>query len=253
LGTTKSFGLGLVDVEEKNGIALITMKREDKLNALNRALAKAIEDALDYAAANDSIKVAVLNGAGRAFCAGADINEAKRMDSLAGRKDYQGLLAERIYNFVKPIIAMIHGYALGGGLEIALACDIRYASIETKLGCPEIKLGLIPAGGGLTQMLSRVVGRGNAMLLCLTGEMIEAERAEQIGLVDKIFSRESLDTETMRLAETIVEKDAVALELTKTAVQLADELTLSTGRKYERELVGIVLGRIGQQEASRAK
>jgi len=221
----------------RDRIALITVNRPDKRNALNTTVRRELVEALDGLRHDDDARVVVITGSGeKAFIAGADIAEfaertpVEQRAALTGRRIYEEIAA-----FPKPVIAMINGYALGGGCEVALACDLRIAARSARLGQPEIKLGLIPGGGG-TQRLPRLVGFGRAMRMVLTGEIVDATTAERIGLVDAVFDDAELESGTFALARTIAACSPVALELAKTAVRAALETPLSAGLGHERDL-----------------
>jgi enoyl-CoA hydratase len=222
-------------VEVTDGIALITFNRPKALNALNRALLNAFSAALDDIAGKGDIRVVVLTGAGeKAFVAGADITELARQSPLQTK-----LLSERGHDiFLKiealpqPVIAAVNGFALGGGCEIALACDLIYASETAQFGLPEINLGLIPGYGG-TQRLPRLVGRNMAKEMIFTGKMIAAEEAQRMGLVNGICPPDALMETVMGTARILAAKGAVALRAAKQAVNQGLEAPLHTGIQME--------------------
>ena len=224
-------------LERRGTVVVLTVNRPDKRNALNATVRREIIDALDALRQDDACRVLVLTGAGdKAFVAGADINEFAQRTPLEQRAIMSGrLVFEELADFPKPTIALINGFALGGGCELALACDIRIAARSARLGQPEIKLGIIPGGGG-TQRLPRVVGPGQALRLIYSGEIIGAEEASRIGLVDLLFDDAEARTKTLELASTIATHSPVALQLAKNAVRAALEAPLSAGLRYEREL-----------------
>ncbi|MEX2283296.1 MAG: enoyl-CoA hydratase-related protein [Gemmatimonadota bacterium] len=224
-------------VEPTGPVALITVNRPDKRNALNTTVRAEIIVALDRLRSNAATRVVIFTGAGdKAFIAGADINEFAQRTPLEQRAAMSGrVLFEEIADFPKPTIAMINGFALGGGCEVAMACDIRMAARSARLGQPEIKLGLIPGGGG-TQRLTRLVGSGRALQLIYSGALIEAEEAARIGLVDQVIDDSLLRERTLELATAIAAHSPVALQLAKSAVRAAMETPLSAGLRYEREL-----------------
>jgi enoyl-CoA hydratase len=224
-------------LERSGNVVVLTVNRPDKRNALNATVRREIVDALDALRWDDTCRVLVLTGAGdKAFVAGADINEFAQRTPLEQRAILNGRLAyEELADFPKPTIALINGFALGGGCELALACDIRSAARSARLGQPEIKLGIIPGGGG-TQRLPRLVGPGQALRLVYSGEIISAEEAARIGLVDLLFDDADARAKTLELATTIAAHSPVALQLAKNAVRAALETPLSAGLRYEREL-----------------
>jgi enoyl-CoA hydratase len=225
----------LIDIAE--GVATITINRPEKRNALNATVRREITTALDELRTNDDARVIVLTGAGdKAFIAGADIGEFAERTPLQQRAAMEGRrVFDEVAAYPKPTIAMINGFALGGGCEVALACDIRSAARSARFGQPEIKLGIIPGGGG-TQRLPRIVGTGRALRLILTGELIDAEEAYRIGLVDLLLDDAELKTGTQQLARSMAAHSPVALRLAKAAVAAALEMPLTAGLAFEREL-----------------
>lgn len=224
-----------VEIEER--VATITVDRPEKRNALNGQVRRELMEALDAIEPDDAVRVVVITGAGeKAFIAGADIGEFAGRTPLEQRAAMEG---RRVFTTVaelsKPVIASINGYALGGGCELALACDLRVAARSARLGQPEVNLGLLPGGGG-TQRLPRLVGLGRAMRLILTGELIDAEEAERIGLVDLLVDDDALRDRTRDLARSIAAYSPVALKLIKQAVRASAEMPLAAGLELEREL-----------------
>ena len=224
-------------LERTDAVAMVTVNRPDKRNALNTTVRTEIVSALDQLRHDAAVRVVVFTGAGdKAFIAGADINEFAQRTPLEQRAVMTGrVLFEEIADYPKPTIAMINGFALGGGCEVALACDIRIAGRSARLGQPEIKLGLIPGGGG-TQRLPRLVGAGRALRLLFSGELIGSDEAERMGLVDLVVDDAALRERTMDLAGQIASHSPIALQLMKSAVRAALETPLSAGLRYEREL-----------------
>jgi enoyl-CoA hydratase len=223
---------------ERNGpVVLATINRPEKRNALNAEVRRELLDVLDEFAVDESVRVVVFTGAGdKAFVAGADLKEFAERSPLEQRATMSGRgIFEEIGRFAKPTIAMINGFALGGGCELALACDIRIAARSARLGQPEINLGLIPGGGG-TQRLARLVGTGQAMRLVLSGQLIDAEEAQRIGLVEVVVPDAELHDYTLDLAQTIAQKSPLALRLAKDAIRAASEMPTSAGLAHEREL-----------------
>lgn len=225
----------LVRVEDR--VATIVVNRPEKRNALNAVVRREVVEALDMLRDDPEVRVVVITGAGeKAFIAGADIGEFAERTPLEQRAAMEGRrLFEEIASFPKPTIAMINGFALGGGCEVALACDLRIAARSARLGQPEVKLGILPGGGG-TQRLPRLVGLGRALRLIMTGEMISAEEAERIGLVDEVVDDADLARRTAALAGLIAGYSPVTLKLIKDAVRATQEMPLSAGLQFEREL-----------------
>jgi enoyl-CoA hydratase len=225
----------LVAVAER--VATITINRPDKRNALNAAVRRDIIAALDELRADGEVRVIVFTGAGdRAFIAGADIGEFAERTPLEQRAVMnERRVFDEIAACPKPTIAMINGFALGGGCELAMACDIRIAGRSAQLGQPEIRLGIIPGGGG-TQRLPRLVGPGRALRMILSGELIDAEEAHRIGLVDALVDDGELLQHTTRMARSMAGFSPVTLRLAKAAVTAALETPLSAGLAMEREL-----------------
>ncbi|HUG39015.1 MAG TPA: enoyl-CoA hydratase-related protein [Longimicrobiales bacterium] len=224
-------------VERADGIATITINRPDKRNALNATVRRELVAACDALEDDADVRVVVLTGAGdRAFVAGADIGEFAERSAIEQRTAMEGRrVFEVVASFPKPVIAALNGYALGGGCELALACDLRLAVRSARLGQPEVNLGLLPGGGG-TQRLPRLVGHGTALRLILTGELIDAEEAYRIGLVDEVVEDGRLAERTRTLAAAMARNSPVALRLIKQAVRAAAEMPLSAGLALEREL-----------------
>jgi enoyl-CoA hydratase len=224
-------------IEIENRVATIVINRPEKRNALNATVRREVVEALDQLREDAEVRVVILTGAGeRAFIAGADIGEFAERTPLEQRAAMEGRrLFEEIATFPKPTIAMINGFALGGGCEVALACDLRIAARSARLGQPEIRLGILPGGGG-TQRLPRLIGVGRALRLIMTGEPVTAEEAERIGLVDQVVDDAELADRTGELARTLAGYSPVALRLIKDAVRATLEMPLSAGLQYEREL-----------------
>ncbi|MEE9470628.1 MAG: enoyl-CoA hydratase-related protein [Gemmatimonadota bacterium] len=216
-------------------VGVLTINRPDKMNALNGEVRCALLGALEEFRTDDEVRVVVLTGAGeKAFIAGADIGEFK---DAKPTQQYQNMQRGNIYSemeaFPKPIIAMIHGFCLGGGCELSMACDIRIASDQARIGQPEINLGLIPGGGG-TQRLPRLVGEGRAMKMIYTGKMISAEEAGRIGLVDEVVPADELRERTLEIARTIGSKSPIALKAAKESILAARRMPMDQGLQFER-------------------
>ena len=222
---------------QEGRVAILTINRPDKLNALNEQVRQDMLAHLEQIEGDDSIGVVVITGAGeKAFVAGADISEFEGRSPTDQR---EAMASPRIYDimssFPKPVIAMINGFCLGGGNEMAMSCDIRVASSKARFGQPEINLGLIPGGGG-TQRMQRLAGLGQTLRLTLSGDMIPASEALAIGLVELVFEPEELREKTMELAARIASKSPLTLQVAKQAVRAGAEMPLSAGIDYERDL-----------------
>jgi len=240
-------------LERRDRVAIITINRPDKRNALNIKTREEGAAVLDELRDDDSILVVVLTGAGdKAFIAGADIAEFAGRTALMQRDVMmQRSLFNAIDTFPKPVIAMINGYCLGGGCEVALACDIRVASDNASLGQPEINLGIIPGGGG-TQRLTRLVGEGKAMELILSGQIIDAKTALEIGLVNHVVPFAELEAKTMQIANTIAEKGPIAVRLAKEAVKIAARTNLDEGLRREVDLFALCFATEDKDEGVKA-
>jgi enoyl-CoA hydratase len=239
----------VVLIEKKGAIAIITINRPDKLNALSPDVRVGLAMALEQIRLDDDVRVAIITGAGeKAFIAGADIAEFKGKSGVEGYHYIQtGDIYSAIERFPKPVIAMINGFCLGGGCELAMACDIRIASDKAKLGQPETNLGLIPGGGG-TQRLPRLVGQGHAMRLIYTGDIIGAEEAGKIGLVDEIVPHDELAERTEALAGRIAEKSPASLQATKESVRAAWQMPLDAGLRFEKQWFGLLFSTEDMQD-----
>ncbi|XP_067627559.1 enoyl-CoA hydratase, mitochondrial [Eurosta solidaginis] len=218
---------------EKRNVAVITLNRPKALNALCNGLMTELSKTLQTYEQDSSIAAIVITGSEKAFAAGADIKE---MQGNTYSKCIMGnFLSDwsQVARCQKPIIAAVNGYALGGGCELAMMCDIIYAGDKAKFGQPEIALGTIPGAGG-TQRLTRIIGKSKAMELCLTGNMISAVEAEKLGLVSKVVPADQLVNEAVKLGEKIGTHSGLIVQLCKEAVNTAYETTLQEGLKFER-------------------
>jgi len=236
--------------EVENSIATITVNRPKALNAVNPAVCAELRQAFTAAGEDEAVKVIILTGAGdKAFVAGADIAAMSAMPGLAARHFSRELqtLTQFMENLPKPIIGAVNGFALGGGTELALACDFVYASERAKFGQPEILLGIIPGAGG-TQRLIRRVGKGWAMELCLTGEIIPAGLAKEIGLVNRVFTPDELMAAANKTAAAIASMGVVALRGVKETVNASWDLPLDLGLRFEAESFATCFGTPDQIE-----
>ena len=224
--------------EVKNKIGFVTINRPDKLNALNDATLSELKECFTAVKNDERINVVIVTGAGeKAFVAGADISELNKLDESTGKKFSEN--GQAVFNLIenlgKPVIAAVNGFALGGGCELALSCHIRFANEKAKFGQPEVNLGIIPGYGG-TQRLTRLINSGRAAELILTGDLIDANEALRIGLVNKIFSSEELMSKATEFAEKISSKGQIAVRKTLLAIVSCDELPESDGLNYEANL-----------------
>ncbi|SFL50305.1 enoyl-CoA hydratase [Halogranum rubrum] len=239
LNVAADCGLVRAEVGERaEYVATVTIDRPDARNALNGQIREELKAIFDAVADDDAVRVVVLTGAdeAKAFVAGADVRELRERGVVEQREASE---RPRVYEAVadcpKPVIARVNGHALGGGCELAQACDVRIAREDAKLGQPEINLGIIPGGGG-TQRLTRLVGPGQAMRLVLSGELIDATEAADIGLVEEAVSPGELDERVDELAGKMASKSPLALQRAKEAVKAASRLDLDAGLDYEKEL-----------------
>ena len=237
-------------LEVIEGIATVTVNRPAAMNAMNAATLGELETVVAEIASSPAIRAAIITGAGsKAFVAGADIAAMREMTPAEARD--LALQAHRIYADIerspKPFIAAVNGYALGGGCELAMACDIRLASENAKFGQPEINIGILPGFGG-TQRHPRLVGKGRALEIILTGDMIDAREALRIGLVNRVTAQDELLVEARKLAGKIAAKGLVALRLCKDAVGSGSEMDLTRGCAYEAELFGYSFSTADQKE-----
>jgi enoyl-CoA hydratase/carnithine racemase len=228
-------------------VSVWTINRPDKLNALNSEVNSALKAACAWAESDDSVRVIVITGAPpneppegkrakpNSFVAGADISEFEGKSSTEIRPIFEDNVWEYVWNLSKPTIAMIDGFALGGGSEIALSCDLRLATPRSKFGTPEINLGLIPGGGG-TQRLCRLLGYGRAMEMVMSGEMIGGEEADRIGLINHLVDAEQLREKTLGVAQNLANKSPHTIRVAKAAVRAALEQPFSAGIQSERDL-----------------
>ena len=238
-------------VETRGPVGLITLNRPKALNALNAQLVGELNQAVDGFEADSQVAVIVVTGSDKAFAAGADIKEMVDRDYMdAYQSDIIGPW-ERITRCRKPVIAAVAGYALGGGCELAMMCDIVIAAENARFGQPEINLGTIPGSGG-TQRLTRAVGKSKAMEMILTGRMMDAEEAERANLVARVVPTADLLDEALKLAETIAEKSQPIVALAKEAINVAYETTLAEGVRFERRVFYSTFATEDRREGMRA-
>lgn len=244
----------LLLIDDANGIRTIHINRPDKLNALNAATLDALDSAFADAASHEGVRVVILTGSGpKAFVAGADIAEMNGLTPVQGRDfSLRGTrMMRRVERMPKPVIAMINGYAFGGGLELAMCCHLRVAADTAKVGQPEINLGLIPGFGG-TQRLLRLCGRAATLELCLTGAPISAERALQLGVVNRVVPAADLVAETMRLALQLANAAPLALRGMLDCVNIGGECGIEEGLEYESAQFGLVFSTDDMREGTSA-
>lgn len=241
--------------EYSNGIGWLTLNRPEAINAVNDGIRTELPAALAAFDRNPQVKVIVLSGAGpRGFCVGADIKEARGAETpvAARRRMIGNAWIESLDRVTKPVIAAIHGFCFGGGLELALACDIRIAAPDAKFALPEIDLGLIPGGGG-TQRMAQLIGMGRTLDLLLTAERIDAEEALRIGLITRLApSVEALRETAQQLAQHIAAKPAVAAAYIKEAVRSGASVNLANGLRLEKNLFSLLLTTEDRAEAAAA-
>ena len=239
--------------ERRGAVAILTLNRPEKRNALNGELRCALLGALDAVARDEGVRAIVLTGAGdKAFVAGADIGEFEGrtpVDQFRAMK--LPTIFDAVERIAKPVIAAVNGFCLGGGMELALACDIRLASSAARFGQPEVNLGIIPGGGG-TQRLPRIVGLGAAMKMILSGDMVDATEAHRIGLVEEVVAPDQLMLRAVALAELIASKSPVAVMAAKEATRAALSMPLSEGMKVETALFQLCFASEDKVEGVRA-
>jgi enoyl-CoA hydratase len=244
----------LLGVERDDAVAIVTLMRPNALNALNRQLLAELSAAVAETAAADAVRVLVLTGSGeRAFAAGADISELAALDAEQARRFAEAgqALFGAIETLGKPSIAAVQGFALGGGCELAMACTLRVASETAQFGQPEIDLGTLPGFGG-TQRLARLVGRGRALDLLLTGRRIPAAEAERIGLVNRVVPAADLRREALALAHTLAGKPPLAIRYILKAVTDGADLTLESAQALEASLFGLAAATADMKEGTAA-
>nr|WP_263327357.1 enoyl-CoA hydratase-related protein [Neobacillus sp. Marseille-Q6967] len=242
-----------IEINKKGRLAYIVINRPELRNALNKETLHEIVAALDQLNEDDTVGCVIFTGKGeKSFAAGADISQLRQKTALdvfkpGGMQE----VYDRIEMYDKPTIAMVNGFALGGGCELALACDIRVASVNAKFGLPELNLSIIPGAGG-TQRLARVVGKGKALDMILTGKIVDGEEAYRIGLVAEVVSPEELEAKTEEVAEKILSKGPLAVKLAKLAVQTGFETDQRTGLIIEKLAQAILFSTEDKNEGTAA-
>jgi len=241
-------------LEKGDGIALITINNPQALNALTVATFRALATLLDSLERDPDVRVVLMTGAGdKAFVAGGDIRYLDSLD-VEGARAFALLaqrVCDRIETFPKPVIAVVNGYALGGGCELAMACDLRIAAETARFGQPEVKLGIIPGFAG-TQRLARLVGKGRAKELVFTGEMIDAREAWRIGLVNRVVPADQLLAEARAVAARMVEKSASAIRIAKDAIENGLEMDFARAARYEADLFALCFATADAREGIKA-
>jgi len=241
-------------VEIADGIALVTINRPEALNALNNTTLRELQELLNAVETDEAVQVVIITGSGqKAFVAGADIAAMQPFSALEAQRFARlghGVMRS-IETCSKPVIAAVNGFALGGGCELALSCDIRLVSDNARFGQPEVNLGVIPGFGG-TQRLARLIGKGRALELILTGNMIKADEALQIGLANRVVAQDQLLDVARDMAATIISKGSYAVRLAKQAVHNGLEMDLDKANQYEAELFSICFASADQKEGMAA-
>lgn len=242
-----------IKYEVKGNLGYLTINRPKALNALNTEVLSELADALKEIEADDAVKAVIVTGEGKAFVAGADIAQMSKLNAVEGRAMMQA--GHKVMNTIdqmpKPFIAAVNGFALGGGCELAMACDIRIASSKSKFGQPEVGLGIIPGFCG-TQRLSRLVGKGMAKYLIYSAEMINAEEAFRIGLVEKVVEPDALMEAAEKLANTIASKAPIAVAQAKIAINNGFDMDLKSASQLEVEATTVCFGSEDQKEGMAA-
>ena len=245
--------MALVEVTKQGHVGIVTMNRPEALNALSSAVFADLSKALDQVERDEEVYVVIITGAGRAFVAGADIGEMAHMNVEEGLSfsELGNSLLMRVDMFPKPTIAAVNGFALGGGCELSLACDIRIASEKAKFGQPEVGLGIIPGFGG-TQRMARIIGTGPAMELIFTADTIDAKQAEKIGMVNHVVPAEELMDAAIAMAEKIASKAQVAIRTSKMALRRGIDCDINTAVTYEALAFATCFGTEDQKDAMKA-
>lgn len=245
--------MGFVKLEKQGHVGIVTIDRQEALNALNSQVLSDLDAVIDQVAADDEIYVMILTGAGRSFVAGADIGEMKGFSSIDGKKFgvHGGGVFLKLENLSKPVIAAVNGFALGGGCELSMACDIRLASEKARFGQPEVGLGITPGFGG-TQRLPRIVGVSKAMELILTAKTIKADEAKAIGLVNKVVASEALLDEAKAMMGVIISKAPMAVRYAKVAINKGVNMDLMNGLELEKDVAALAFASEDAKEGTAA-
>ncbi len=245
--------MAFVELEKKGAVGVITMNRPEALNALNDQVLRDLDSVLDQVEHDEEILVVVLTGAGRSFVAGADIGQMSNFTAVEAKAFgvYGNQVFLKLENLTKPTIAAVNGFALGGGCELCMACDIRLASEKAKFGQPEVGLGITPGFGG-TQRLARIVGTANAMELILTAKTIRAEDALALGLVTHVYPAEELMDKALELANAIAANAQIAVRQSKAAIRRGLQTDMATGAAFESEAFALCFATEDQKDAMRA-
>ena len=243
-----------ITFEVQGAVGVLTINRPKVLNALNRETMQELKDLVESLAADKQVGAVIVTGSGnKSFVAGADISEMKAMSPLEGRE--WGRFSQSVFNAIEnlpqPVIAAVNGYALGGGCELAMCCDIRLAAENAKFGQPEVLLGVIPGFAG-TQRLPRIIGKGRAKELLFTGNQIDAAEAYRIGLVNHVVPAEQLMNTAKEMAKTILSRGPVAVRLCKAAVNEGLDMDFESGQAYESEVFGLCFATADQAEGMTA-
>lgn len=235
--------MSFVTLEKQEHVGILTLRRPEALNAINNQVLEDLDAAIDQAGADEEIYAVILIGEGKAFAAGADISEMKGFTAAEGQRfgAYGGRVFQKLAELPKPVIAAVNGFALGGGCELAMACDIRLASETARFGQPEVGLGITPGFGG-TQRLPRIVGFSNAMDLIFSGRIISPVEAQIMGLVSRVYPPETLFLEAMKLAKSICANAPEAVRESKRCIHAGMQTDIHTGLAFEAQAFGVCCG-----------
>lgn len=238
-----------IKMELKENIIILTLSRPKAMNALNNETLKDLETVIEWIGGNENIFGVIITGEGKAFVAGADISQMKDYTAEEGRKyaNFAQKIFNNLENLEKPVIAAINGYALGGGCELAMSCDLRIASKNAIFGQPEVNLGVMPCFGG-TQRLSRLVGIGRAKDIIYTGRFIDSKEAFNIGLVNKVVETETLLEEAFSIMNKIIKKAPIAVKYSKVAINIGFDLDLKSALELEKDLAALTFSTEDKKE-----